>query len=293
MIDYRTQSEMSDPGAYAYLFDALPDDLTSLCKAVQGIYQHYMTPKAAALPPERRREVDTRRLDLILKRIIELDPRPLYEGRPTEQRFVGCCRDASLLLCAMLRHKGTPARCRSGFARYIRSDQPGFKPDHVIVEYHDGTRWKLVDAEQSEKLIAENAITFDVQDIPRDQFIVGGLAWQMCRKGEDAYENYGSEPSDTFWRGEWAIRSRMVGDFAMLNKVEYLLWDGWGLNEWMESVGTEDMALLDRAAALTASAHDDSLLDDIQALYQNPRFHAPRTFSSWSPVDNAESKVTL
>lgn len=292
-LDYRVQGEMSSPGVYARLLDALPHDLSSLCRAVQGVYIHYMTPEAETLSTERRREVDTRRVDLILKRVQELDPRPLTETRPVERRFVGCCRDASLLLCAMLRQKGVPARLRAGFARYIRSSMPDFKPDHVVVEYYDGGRWKLVDPEQSSALIAENGITFNVQDIPRDQFLVAGSAWQMYRSGEDAVENYGGDPADNFWRGGWAIRSRLVDDLAMLNKVEYLLWDGWGLKDWMEAVEAEDMALLDQAAALTTSAHDDDNFDNLRALYMHLRFAAPRTFMSYSPITPSPQQITL
>src|SRR5256886_10114387 len=38
--------------------------------------------------------------------ISALDPRPLAEARPPERRLVGCCRDFTVLLCAMARHHG-------------------------------------------------------------------------------------------------------------------------------------------------------------------------------------------
>lgn len=287
---YRTQSEMSDPGEYSSLFDALPNDLTSLCRAVRNIYIHYMSGSAYnyEIPPDRMIEVDTRRTDLILKRVIELDSRPLSEKRQPQDRVVGCCRDASLLLCSMLRHKGIPARTRAGFARYINIGTPGFMVDHVVVEVWDGSRWKLVDPEQNETLIRENHIAFDVQDIPRDQFLVGGLAWSRCRGGQEDASNFGAHPDETFWRGLWAIRSRMVQDIAMLNKTEHLLWDDWGLTRYEPEPTEDDLRLLDCAADLAINAHDDANFEEILALYEDERLHAPRSFMSYSPAQEPQ-----
>lgn len=39
---YLAQTSFSDPGTYAPLYDALPDDLDGLCRTVRGIYRHYM-----------------------------------------------------------------------------------------------------------------------------------------------------------------------------------------------------------------------------------------------------------
>lgn len=98
----------------------------------------------------------------------------------------------------MLRHKGIPARIRIGFAAYIRISDAPCNVDHAVTEYHDGTRWRLVDAEQNSYLIEHNRIDFDVQDIPRSQFIVGGQAWQLCREeGADPLSS-GSGPGDFF-----------------------------------------------------------------------------------------------
>jgi hypothetical protein len=94
-----------------------------------------------------------------------------------------------------------------------------------------------------------------------------------------------------FWRGLWAIRSRMVDDLAMLNRVEYLLWDGWGLKDYPAPEGDE-LALLDRVAALTAAAHDDAHFDALRELYVHQRLGAPSTFISYSPI-NGEQRIAL
>jgi hypothetical protein len=79
-------------------------------------------------------------------------------------------------LCCCRRHSGIPTRTRVGFADYFVSD---FNVDHDVVECWDADqqRWRLIDPEMSPLHIKENHITFDVLDVPRDRFIVGGLAW--------------------------------------------------------------------------------------------------------------------
>jgi hypothetical protein len=279
---YRTHSTMSDPGAAAPLLADLPkDDLSALCRIVQTTYRHYMV--SNELPLDRRKEVDLRRAELLWQRIHQLDPRPIMEPRPKELRVVGCCRDASLLLCSMLRHQGIPARLRIGFARYIKT-VPGFYVDHVVAEVWDSGRWKLVDPEQSDKLIEMNGILFDVQDIPHDEFLISGQAWAAVRSEREDANNFGGGPEDTFWRGEWAIRQRMLQDALALNKVEYLLWDTWGLMN-MDPPTEGDLRWLDQVASLTKG--DANYVIDfpaVRALIDDPRLAPPERFMTYSPV---------
>lgn len=279
--DYTQQTATTDPRQFSHLFDALPDDLPSLCEAVRNIYVHFMS---GNIPPERLPEVDLRRVDRILARVMELNPAPLTVRRPREERVVGCCRDASLLLCAMLRHKGIPARLRVGFATYIKMPSPNFKVDHVVVEVWRDGAWHLVDAEQSPKLVVENNIDFDVLDIPRNRFWVGGDALANCRAGRDDFNNYGGHPEDTFWRGEWAIRCKLAHDMLMLHREEVLLWDSWGLTEYEWAATPENEAFLASAMQATANAH---LTDDFTALdtlYAHPLIAIPPQFISYTPA---------
>ena len=280
---YRSHSLMTDPGTASALLDDMPkDDLTALCRIIQTIYQHYYSVKDD-MPLERLKEVDLRRAELSWHRIHDLDARPITEPRPMENRVIGCCRDASLLLCSMLRQQGIPARLRIGFAKYIRI-APGFYVDHVIVEVWDGGRWKMVDPEQSDKLIKENQITFDVQDIPHDQFVIGGQAWQGIRSHQLDASKFGDHPDDTFWCGEWAIRQRMMQDALALNKVEYLLWDVWGLMQ-MEPPSEIDLQWLDHVAALTVGDENYEIdFAAVRALMNDERLKPPPKFMTYSPV---------
>lgn len=283
---YRSQSPMSDPGAYTHLYDALPDDLTSLCKIVQTTYLHYWGGKEAGIviTPERAVEVDNRRVETILEKMMAAHNAPFTEPRPAEKRVIGCCRDAALLLCSFLRHKGIPARIRSGFAPYINIGHPTFAVDHVVTEYWDEGRWKLADAEQSKSLVERNSITFNVLDIPRDRFLVAGQVWQAVRSGAAEEKNYGGDLHEKFWTGLWSIRTRLVNDVNSLSKVEYLLWDTWGLMTYKKKLTEADFANLDRAAALTMQAHDDVNFETIRALNNESGFAKPNTFTCNSPT---------
>ena len=61
-------------------------------------------------------------------------------------------------------------------------------------------------------------------DVPRDQFLVAGDAWQLCRAGKADPMDFGI--LDLF--GWWMIAGNVVRDLAALNNREMLPWDCWG-----------------------------------------------------------------
>src|SRR5690606_37876997 len=99
------------------------------------------------------------------------------------RRLIGNCRDFTVMLCAMLQHQGVPARARCGFGAYFL---PNHYEDHWVCEYWnaDQGRWILVDAQLDTLQQEALKIGFDTLDVPHDQFITGGKAWQMTRSGE-------------------------------------------------------------------------------------------------------------
>jgi hypothetical protein len=243
-IDYSTQSAISDPGRHAALLDGLPTDPAVLVQVVQGLVYHYVAGRfffGHQPPAERIGEVDSRSLERILDRLVELDPRPLTQARRYEDRVVGCCRDFSLLACAVLRHHGIPARLRYGFAGYF---EPGYFGDHVIVETWTGSRWRRFDPQLAG--VAKTQV--DLLDLPDGAFVTGGRAWQMCRAGADA-ARFGLGPQVPEVSGLWFVRGRMQLDLAALRKRELLCWDEWlyGVEAMELTAGDEE--LLDRAAA--------------------------------------------
>jgi hypothetical protein len=265
---YASQSPITDPGEYVGLFADLPRDIAGLCRVVQGLIIHFQDPDLLEyIPEERIAEVNIRHAENMLARIRELDNRPLAETRPLEKRLVGCCRDTATLFCAMARHQGIPARARIGFSAYF---DPDFRGSHEIGECWDADekRWRLVDPMLSDELVEMYEIQFDTEDIPRDQFLVGGKAWQMCRAGEADPNTFGQVIADgTLLKGLWFIRQKLVQDLAALNKMELLLWDRWGLGSPESQPTDRDLALLDKVAVLTQAGNE--AFPEMRAIYEN------------------------
>ncbi len=260
---YAQPGAMTDAGPYATHLSDLPSDIDALCHAVQGLMLHIFWAErmGVVLPDERKQELQLRSAQRMLGRLLELDDRPLTEARPPERRLVGNCRDFSVMLTTILRHQGVPARARCGFGRYFLPDH---YEDHWVAEYWDAedARWRLVDTQLDAFQCAELKIAFDPLDVPRDQFIVGGQAWKLCRSGQADPDQFGIFDM----HGLWFVRGDFLRDVAALNKTELLPWDGWGLADAPdEALTAEDYALLDQVAELTRGDVPD--FDALRALY--------------------------
>lgn len=278
---YATPGRITEPGAMAPLLAELACDIPSLVHQIQGLLIHVFWADQYGVEhdDERRDELQLRAVEKQLQRIRELDPRPLPEAREPSCRLVGNCRDFSTMLTAVLRYQGVPARARCGFAAYF---MPNHYEDHWVSEYWNAAegRWVLVDAQLDELQQRKLGLDFDPLDVPRDQFITGGRAWQMARAE-------GADP-DAFgihdMHGLWFIRGNLVRDVAALNKMELLPWDVWGLAIVAggdEAVRAADLTSLDEMAALSSGDVPD--FDRLNALYEtDPRWRVPRTIRSFT-----------
>jgi transglutaminase superfamily protein len=277
---YAGHGAITDPGPEAAAFTGLPADIRSLTRVVQGLVFHYMADEAIfgwRPPKDRLAEIDTRSVRGMLARLRALDARPLTEPRPPERRLLGCCRDFTVLLCAMSRQRGIPARARVGFARYF---VPDFHVDHEILEWWDAEqrRWRLLDPELSERHLAHFKIGFDPFDVPREQFVVGGRAWQLCRAGHADPDTFGLVPAMAQPRGFRFVRGHVVQDLAAQNKMEMLLWDVWGL---MRAEPDAALPLLDEVAERTQAADGFA---DVRRLQATPGLSVPEVVESLSPA---------
>ncbi len=278
---YASQGPISDPGKNSRLFDGLPTEVPRLCETVQGLVVHpfWSEQYGLTLSPEREGELQLRRVALMLNRILELDGSPLTAVRPPERRLVGNCRDHTMLLCSMLRHQGVPARARCGFGAYFL---PGKYEDHWVCEYWNAEqqRWHLVDAQLDSLQRGVLQVGFDTHDVPRDRFVVAGMAWEMCRAGKANTDDFGLHPINEY--GMWWVRQNLVRDMAALNKMEMLPWDGWGLAEGLENeVAPADEALLSRVGALT---QDNEAFQELRETYEaEESLRVPSTIRSNGP----------
>ena len=274
---YRGQGAVSNPGRYGYLFEDLPATVAELVRIVQGITIHVFWAERYGfkIPSERLDEVQLRTMEKRLARTLELDKRPLTDSRSLDKKLVGNCRDFSLLMTALLRHQGIPARARCGFGTYFLPDH--FE-DHWVAEYWDADRqcWVLVDAQLDEFQISQMGISFDPLDVPRDQFVVAGSAWQMCRTGKADPDAFGIFDM----HGLGFIRGNLVRDLASLNKVELLPWDCWGVILEDKLDNADDLAALDQAADLTSAIPPD--FEAIRKIYKtDSRFRMDGVLQSY------------
>jgi hypothetical protein len=275
ILDFYTRpAEMTAGCGHAPMFDELPRDVAALAHVVQGLllHEHWAPAYGVALSDERRSESHIRPVEHMLDRLLAHDGRPLSVGRPVDARLVGVCRHFTVLLVAMLRAKGVPARARCGFGAYFNA---GHFEDHWVCEYWNAAkaRWVLVDAQIDELQRTKLKVDFDVLDVPRDRFLIAGDAWAQCRAGEAAPSTFGIFDM----RGLWFIAGNLMRDVAALNNMEMLPWDVWGAMIGPdEPLQNDQLALFDRLAAITRAL--DTTFAELRALYEgDERLRVPAT----------------
>ncbi|WP_437336143.1 transglutaminase-like domain-containing protein [Sorangium sp. So ce394] len=271
---YTRPGAMTSAGAHAPRLDELPSDVASLVRVVQGLllHQHWAQAYGVELSDERRGEPHLRPADRMLELLLAHDGRPLSAARPPGARLVGNCRHFTVLLVALLRAKGVPARARCGFGGYFHPDS---FMDHWVAEHWNAAeaRWVLVDAQLDDVQRAALNPDFDALDVPRDRFVVAGDAWARCRAGEADPSKFGFLDE----HGYWFIDGNIVRDAAALNNMEMLPWDCWGgMSRPNEPHGDERFALFDRLAALTRSP-DASFAELRQRYESDERLRVPPT----------------
>lgn len=217
LVFYSQPGMMTDPGKYASLLAGLPDDLASICLAVQNNLVHVFWAErmGLTLTEDQQASLQIRPVAEKLALLAKVSDQPLNVSRPLNQRQVGNCRDFSVLLCSILHHKGMPARAGCGFGTYF---EPGHYEDHWICEYWNaGTRrWAMVDSQLDSFQRGALDIKFDPLDVPPEEFIIIGRAWEMCRSGRADPEKFGIFDM----HGIRFIWGDVVRDFLALNKIE-------------------------------------------------------------------------
>jgi hypothetical protein len=279
LLDYYTApGEITDLTAHAEFVAWLTNDVRALYQVVQGLLIHdgWLDHYGA---PRRQEQLYATKIAFaadLLDTAIRLDEHSLAIPRALERRVICCCREFAMLLTAILRHKGVPARSRCGFA------YPGYYEDHWVCEYYHraGQRWVLVDPQVDPFQQSMLKMHIDPLDVARDRFITAGEAWKLYRSGAVGGDRFGisCDPRplgmETLY-GPWVARGQLLRDFAALNKVEtvpYLVrveqgltWDSWRLVGASDvEITDSDLALLDEGADVAA---DGASLAAITGLY--------------------------
>jgi len=258
-MDYAVQTDYSDPGVHARLFDALPDDVAGIAAVVRNLLIHYRG-GGIEFTGERLAEIDHRWVEAMLTTDQKRNGTALAEPREPFDRIVGCCRDFTLLTVSALRHKGIPARSRIGFADYFRG---GYNHDHVVVEYWNGDRWVMTDAQ----LDPAGDHPFDSLDMPRGPFQSAAEVWLGVRAGDLDADLFGVDPGLPIGGG-WFIRNYVHFQLAHLQGDELLLWDNWGTMS--PTLDGADVDLTDEIATLLVASDngDETATKELADRYQ-------------------------
>ncbi len=155
LAHYRPHSA-SSPGALGTLYDPLPDDVPGLCRVVQNSIIHLFWIQEATYGIT-----------------LELQDSPLTEPHGAGLRSVGCCRDFALMLVSILRHKGIPARMRTGVALYL---DPNCPEDHYVAEFWNAAerRWQMTNAQIDDVQRKAMRISLDTTDVDPCLFLTAG-----------------------------------------------------------------------------------------------------------------------
>lgn len=283
---YGLQSSFSDPGEYLSSFEKLPNGMEELCNIIHGLIIHRdNTEDLYGFKPSLTEceEVNTRYVKDILKKILRKNDSPFILKRDPRKRFFGSCRDFALMLCSILRFKKVPARLRCGFSAYF---EPGLYWDHWVCEYWNKNKWTLVDPEVGEKERQGYGVssTLNIVDLPRDQFLTAGQAWNIFRTGKENPNLFGAHNIEIY--GAWFIRANVLRDLAALNKIELLPWDYTEFfHKFFKDINEltkDEIRLIDQVANLTSLA-DNNQFSDIRSIYtSNPQLQVGSIVKSYS-----------
>jgi hypothetical protein len=246
IVGFTEPGLMTSGGKYADRLAALPADVASLAAVAQGllIHEFLVGQYGVTLADEDRWTVHLRPVERILEAIVERDDRPLDVPREPAGRTASNCRGFTVLMVAMLRAKGVPARSRCGFGTYFTD---GWFEDHWVAEYWraEDQRWVRADAQIDGVQRQLFGMEFDPLDLPAGAFLTGGEAWQLIRAGKADPDRFGlsSIPES----GDWWIAGNLMRDVAAMAGVETLPWDVWG--SMPEPGAPVDIELFDRMAA--------------------------------------------
>lgn len=268
MNRYVEQTRMTSPGRYARYYDDLPDNPSDIVKAVQGLVLHGELDKLYGVRIGKVQGQDEllRSVEEILGAIIRVDSNSLTIPREPKHRFVGMCRDFSILVVSILRHKKIPARLRAGFGDYF--DGTYKYEDHWLLEYYDEAKKTFVRMDaQIDALQREHyKINFDTEHIPvGSHYYTGAEAYLACRQGTFRQGDFGYNKN---WDGYQSIKGNLLHDFNSLMGYELLPWDLWTelISKTWSSLTQKEKNLLDEIAQAVVTDTKEALEEVRQRL---------------------------
>ncbi len=189
---YKKTSPYTDLGLYKDFAKSLPNDVQELCLLQRNQIIHPIAFENEEIRNSRNcfwgdmtqiSDMNLLREDDIFPNAISMLAELLRRDtnyslkREAKNKIFVTCRGQAILLVAILKSKGIPARVRSGFSQYVCD---GICVDHWLAEYYntDKNKWCLVDAD----CCCNEGITFDIYDVPQDQFLSAAQVWIKIRE---------------------------------------------------------------------------------------------------------------
>ena len=224
---YKKTSQYTDLGLYKDFATSLPNDISELCylQRIQIISPYDINKivnkkntfygDMTQIPSERPISEDDvfTTAQSIISELLRRNP-DYSKHRLAKEKIHIECRGQAILLTSILKAKGIPARCRSGFVDYIHNN--GIYVAHWIVEYFDEnlSKWILVDPDMFYPGIN---ISFDLCNVPNAKFICGAEAYLKIRNGTFKDENLLYNAYPEMIGIDAAIRIMFYDFYSLLN----------------------------------------------------------------------------
>lgn len=269
----------TNSGAYQELYKSLPDDIYELRELVNKQHIHKMSLYRSFLLQNNNKNnlkykwQNYRCLDDVLltapamtAELIRLNEgkNPFVEcSNDPNKKLIITCRYVSVLYASILKAKGIPCRCRSGFAPYLYDDQIA---DHWIVQYYDKNfnKWINVDSQANIK-----NKDFNVCNFPNDAFIWAADAWLLMRKNK--LENKGKYQNGSKHYGDATFAWSLLMDFHAIfhDEINYVtlpvfLWEN---HTDISKLKKSTLEELDHLAKLMQNI--DENFDELQYIWEN------------------------
>jgi hypothetical protein len=266
---YRQYSEYTDPGEYAYVYENLPDSLEDLCAVIrtQFIHPYAELPRYRDQIPKERWDEYIRYTTVksLLAGLLSHDDSGLTNNRKPADRLVLGCRHNALLLASVMKHRGVPARIRTGHVTYLR---PGFHLSHTLCEIWNEkeSRWMLVDP------------SMVMIDFDRNQFEFSHELWFKLQRGDVDLETYGFPGRYT---GLISIVGKISPDLSAILGTEYPVFHYAPMLDCIRknnSLSQGHIQLLNKISELMKSLNAENL-SKLQEIYTaTPEIQITKTF---------------
>lgn len=257
---YLKFSTYTYPGCYQEFLKFLPDEIPKLCKLVRSQIIHRVTlrnkntkanwnKKYGDLEkyPWHKLRCDDDVLLTAISMIAELlrQEEKISIDRKVENKIVVTCRYTAVLITSILKSKGIPTRCRSGFAPYIF---PPKSYDHWICQYWNKSKqqWINIDADMA---LADDA-EINQFDFADREFDWAGKTWLDIRaKKVDGEKFVYADGKGT--NGLRAVIRAVFYDFHSLmnNEISYLFQPNYIANKF-DKLTKKDFLEIDELAKL-------------------------------------------